>query len=182
MSEYQFIAFRAIDGPLSDKNLAFMRKQSSRAEVTRWSFENEYHYGDFRGDAEEMLRRGYDFHLHYANFGIRKLLIRLPNGLSNAAKPYLTEDSFQFSKDKQGQAGILSLSPFHESGDLDDLWDLDEWFERLVPLRTEILGGDLRPLYLAHLAACCDDGHDPAETVEAPVPAGLNALTECSTG
>ncbi len=24
-------------------------------------------------DADEMLRRGYDVHLHYANFGIRKL-------------------------------------------------------------------------------------------------------------
>ncbi len=179
MSEYQFIAFRAIDAPLSDENLAYMRNQSSRADVTRWSFENEYHYGDFRGNAEEMLRRGYDLHLHYANFGIRKLLIRLPNGLPDAAaaKPYLTEDSFDYTKDKRGRGGILSISPFHESGELEELWDLGELVERLAPLRAEILSGDLRPFYLAHLAACCDDEHDPAETVEAPVPAGLNALT-----
>lgn len=60
MSEYQYIAFRAIDGPVSEKNLAYMRRQSSRAEITPWSFDNEYHFGDFGGDALEMLRRGYD--------------------------------------------------------------------------------------------------------------------------
>src|SRR5437016_10919917 len=95
MSEYQCIGFRAIDGPVSEKNLEFMRRQSSRAEITPWSFDNEYHYGDFGGDAEEMLRRGYDVHLHYANFGIRKLMIRLPNGLpdAKAAEPYFEVES-----------------------------------------------------------------------------------------
>lgn len=28
-----------------------------------------------------MMRRGYDVHLHYANFGVRKLMFRLPQGL-----------------------------------------------------------------------------------------------------
>lgn len=85
MSEYQYVAFRAIDGPVSEKNLEFMQEQSSRAEITAWSFENEYNFGDFHGDEMEMLRRGYDLHLHYANFGTRKLLIRLPNGLPDPA-------------------------------------------------------------------------------------------------
>ena len=84
MSEYQYVGFRAIDGPVSEENLEFMQRQSSRAEITPWSFDNEYHYGDFRGDAAEMLRRGYDFHLHYANFGDRKLMIRLPTGFPDA--------------------------------------------------------------------------------------------------
>ena len=77
MSEYQVVAFRAIDGPVSEKNLTYMRGQSSRAEITAWSFDNVYQFGDFHGNAREMLRRGYDIHLHYANFGIRRLLIRL---------------------------------------------------------------------------------------------------------
>ena len=84
MSEYQYVAFRAIDKAVSEKNLAYMRRQSSRAEITPWSFENEYHYGDFHGNAVEMLRRGYDIHLHYANFGIRTLLVRLPSGFPDA--------------------------------------------------------------------------------------------------
>ena len=180
MSEYQYVAFRAIDGPVSEKNLAFMRRQSSRAEITAWSFDNEYHYGDFHGDALEMLRRGYDLHLHYANFGIRTLMIRLPNGLPDpeAARPYLDEEGLRFVKDKQGPGGILCVEPYHEPGDQDELWDIDELLDRLVPLRAEILDGDLRPLYLAHLAVACDGNHQPEETREGPVPAGLKKVSD----
>jgi hypothetical protein len=180
MSEYQYVAFRALDSPVSEENLEYMRQQSSRAEITPWSFDNEYHYGDFRGDAVEMLRRGYDLHLHYANFGTRNLLIRLPHGLpdAKAAKPYLGKDSVQFLRDKQGQGGILSIEPYHEPGDLEDLWEFDNLLHRLLPLRAEILDGDLRPLYLAHLAITCDGNHDPEATKEAPIPAGLDKLSD----
>ena len=183
MSEYQRIAFRAIDGPVSEKNLMYMQQQSSRAEITPWSFDNEYQFGDFHGDAEEMLRRGYDLHLHYANYGIRKLLIRLPHGLPDvkAAEPYLGEDSLKFEQDKKGPGGILSIEPFHETDDLDELWEFDDLIERLVPLRAEILDGDLRPLYLAHLVIACDGEHEPEETKEGPVPAGLEKLSDAQS-
>jgi hypothetical protein len=179
MSEHQVVAFRAIDRPVSDENMEYMRKQSSRAEITPWSFDNEYHFGDFRGDALEMLRRGYDIHLHYANFGILKLLIRFPHGLpdDNAAKPYVAKDSVRYLKDKQGRGVTLCVEPFHEPGELEELWEIDDIVDRLMPLRSEILEGDLRPLYLAHLAMACDGEHDPEETKEAPVPTGLGQLT-----
>jgi len=180
MSEYQYVGFRAIDGPVSEKDLEFMRQQSSRAEITPWSFDNEYQYGDFHGNAVEMLRRGYDFHFHYANFGVRKLMIRLPNGLpdAKAAEPYFEKGSLHFLKDKQGRGGILCIEPFFEAGELDDLWELDHFLDRLLPLREEILDGDLRPIYLARLAVACDSNHDPDEGKEAPVPAGLDQLTD----
>ena len=179
MSEFQYVGFRAIDGPVSEKNLAFMRRQSSRAEITPWSFDNEYHYGDFHGNATEMLRRGYDFHLHYANFGTRTLMIRLPHGLpdAKAAEPYWLDDGFYFSKDKQGPGGILCVEPAFEPDDLDELWDLDRFLDLLLPLRAEIQDGDLRPLYLAHLAAATDMNHDPDEEKDALVPAGMSKLT-----
>jgi hypothetical protein len=180
MSEYQRIAFRAIDAPVSEANLEFMRRQSTRAEITPWAFDNEYHYGDFGGNAVEMLRRGYDLHLHYANFGIRTLLIRFPQGLPDfkAVEPYLGEDSLHFLHDKQGPGGILSIEPYYEAGELEELWELDDLIDRLLPLRAEILDGDLRPLYLAHLAIALDGNHDPEETKEAPVPAGLDNLSD----
>jgi hypothetical protein len=179
MSEFQYIGFRAAEKPVSDKDLEYMRQQSSRAEITPWAFDNEYHYGDFRGNALEMLRRGYDVHLHYANFGIRKLLIRFPHDLPSTpgARPYFAKDGLEFLKDKQGQGGILSISPYHEPGDQDELWNVNEILDRLPPLRAEILEGDLRPLYLAHLAMMSDGEHDPEETTEGPVPAGLGNLT-----
>ena len=69
MSEYQYVGFRAIDSAVSEKNLEYMRRQSSRAKITPWSFENEYHYGDFHGNAVEMLHRGYDSHRALARPG-----------------------------------------------------------------------------------------------------------------
>jgi len=180
VSEYQYVAFRAIDHPVSEKNLDYMHRQSSRAEITPWSFENEYHFGDFRGNAIEMLRRGYDLHLHYANFGIRNLLIRLPQGLPDpkSFQSYAVKNSLEFSKDKQGQGGCLSIEPYYEPGDLEELWEIDTLLDLLVPLRAEILDGDLRPLYLAHLAVVRDCNHDPGEMVQAPVPAGLGDLSK----
>jgi hypothetical protein len=61
MSEYQFIHFLAVDRSLNDEQLKYMRRQSSRAEITPREFTNEYHFGDFRGNAMEMLRRGTTF-------------------------------------------------------------------------------------------------------------------------
>ncbi|OWK37861.1 hypothetical protein [Fimbriiglobus ruber] len=180
MSEFQRIAFRAIDDPVSEENLRYMEQQSSRAEITPWAFDNEYHYGGFRGNAAEMLRRGYDLHLHYANFGVRKVMIRLPNGFpdAKAAAPYLVENELSFVKDERGPGGNLCIEPCSESDDLEELWDIDDLVDELAPLRAEILEGDLRPLYLAHLAVSRDSNHDPEETTEGPVPGGLDKLTD----
>src|SRR5437762_69812 len=48
MSEYQLYEFRAIDRPLTSKEMQELRALSSRAEITPTSFTNEYSYGDFR--------------------------------------------------------------------------------------------------------------------------------------
>ena len=50
MSEYQWVEFRAVDAPLDDAALEFMQDQSTRAEIDRWRFTNEYHWGEFCGD------------------------------------------------------------------------------------------------------------------------------------
>ena len=180
MSEYQYVGFRAIETPVSEKNLEYMHSQSSRAEITPWSFDNEYHFGDFRGNALEMLRRGYEIHLHYANYGTHKLFIRLPQGLPDkkGAAPYFTEDTLKFIADKDGPGGTLCVEPFYETDDLGPIFDIEKLLDRLVPLRAELLDGDLRPLYLAHLAMCLDYNHDPEEITEPPVPAGLEKLTD----
>lgn len=177
MSEFQYIAFRAIDAPVSKANLKFMREQSTRAEITQWAFDNQYTFGDFHGDTIEMLRRGYDFHFHYADFGIRKLMIHIPE-LPAEAKEYLIDDQLCFTRDKRGQSsGVLTFNLSLEPGDLEDVWEPAEVVDKLLPLRAEILAGDLRPLYLAHLAIASDMNHDPADEKDAPVPAGLSKLT-----
>jgi hypothetical protein len=180
MSEYQYLTFRAIDGPLSEEALQFMRRQSTRAEIDEWSFTNEYNFGNFGGDAIEMMRRGYDMHLHYANFGYRTLMIRLPAGFPDmkAAEEYIDEDGLTWHKDKKGPGGVLEIDPYYDSDEREDLWNLEDIFKDLFPIRSELIEGDLRPLYLAHLAVSRDSNHDPEEIQEAPVPAGLGSLTQ----
>lgn len=180
MSEYQYVAFRAVDRPVSEADLDYMRQQSSRAKITPWSFENTYQYGDFRGNTRQMLQRGYDVHLHYASYGIRKLMIRLPTGLPDpeASQPYFEGDTLHFQQDDKGPGGILTIQPFNEPGDFDPLYDAGSLFERLVPLRSEILAGDLRPLCLGHLVMALDGEHSPELIMEGPVPAGLTELTD----
>lgn len=176
MSEYQYIHFAAVDKPLNDRQLAYMEDQSTRAEVTRWSFQNEYHYGDFRGNALEMMRHGYDVHLHYANFGIRRLMFRLPFGLpmqQNQFNAYAREYCFEWTKDKRGKGGVLSIQPDADAGTYDEgYFEFDRLTEQLPRIREALMAGDIRMLYLGWLAVNSDD-----EDLEPPLPAGLNSLS-----
>jgi len=175
MSEYQYIYFAAVDMPLNDKQLAYMQDQSTRAEVTRWSFQNEYHYGDFHGNALEMMRRGFDVHLHYANFGIRKLMIRLPAGLPIKEKQfdaYAMEYCIEWKKDKRGKGGVLSIQPDADADTYDEeYFEFDCLTEQLPRFREALMAGDIRALYLGWLAFNWDE-----DALEPPVPAGLKSL------
>jgi hypothetical protein len=175
MSEYQFVHFLAIDRPLDERQLGFMEQQSSRAEITPLEFANEYQFGDFHGNAREMLRRGYDIHLHYANFGVRRLWIRLPAGLPcdrRTFNAFRVEHCLEWIADKKGHGGILEIEPEADAGTFEeDLFDIDELLPIIAPIRELLIGGDLRSLYLAWLACSYDD-----EAMEPPVPAGLGKL------
>ncbi len=177
MSEHQFVHFLALDRPLDDEQLEYMRRQSSRAEISKWEFTNEYHYGDFRGNAQEMLQRGYDVHLHYANFGIRKLMFRLPMGLPcepQTWKAFLPECGVDWYPDKKGRGGVLEIQPEADAGTYDYLdCDVQELAE-IAPVRELLLQGDLRPLYVMWLVCNSDE-----EKLEPPVPAGLKSLPPC---
>lgn len=176
MSEYQFVHFLAVDRPLDEKQLAYMQRQSTRAEITPWEFTNEYHWGDFRGNVLEMLRRGYDLHLHYANFGVRRLMIRLPAGLpcdNRTFEAFRAEYGMKWHADKTGKGGILEIYPESDADTYDEIFDdLGRLLPEIAPVRESLIGGDLRALYLGWLA-CGGDG----ETMEPPVPAGLGELT-----
>ena len=171
MSEYQTLHFAAVDRPLDDKQLAYMEDRSSHAEVSRWEFSVEYHYSDFRGDAVEMLRRGYDVHLHYANFGIRKLAFRLPK-LPCDKKTFAAFEvdyGINWKKDRRGTAGVLTFQPEDDGGSYcSDFFDFKMISQNLPKLREMLMGGDLRPLYLAWLACCYEE-----ESREPPIPPGL---------
>ncbi len=160
MSEYQYVEFRAVDRPLTDAELEFAGRQSTRAEISRWSFQNEYHFGDFRGDANGLLRHGYDVYLHYANFGVRTAAFRLPAQLP-FPKPlwsqYIGIGELAWERDRRGNAGIVSISPFREPGEIEEIWNPGEYMQNMVEVRNRLVAGDLRTLYVLWLCAAMDD-------------------------
>lgn len=181
MSEYQYVAFRAVDRPLTDRELAFAKKQSTRAEITRWSFQNVYHYGDFHGDAKGLLRHGYDAHLHYANFGVRRIALRLPGGLpfpKQVWSKYIGIGELTWMKDPKGKGGILSLDPFHEPGEIEEIWDPGDYMDDIVEIRRRLVAGDSRALYLLWLCAALDEQSVSPDVIEPPVPGGLAECVE----
>ncbi len=179
MSEYQWVHFLAVDQPLDDTQLEYMEQQSSRADVSRHEFTNEYHYGSFRGSAKEMLRHGYDVHLHFANYGVRRLMFRLSNGLPCDKKTfaaYCPEYGIAWHADKSGRGGILEIQPEGDDRFYEYLDDVQTAIQKIAPIRELLIRGDLRPLYIAWLATILSFDDDECEP---PVPAGLDDLPEC---
>jgi hypothetical protein len=175
MSEYQYYEFQAIDRPLTKAEMAEVRASSTRAEITSTRFTNEYHWGDFKGDPLKLMERYYDAHLYYANWGTHILMLRVPRRLLDAetALRYCFSDGAEVHT--KGDHTILELRSESEEGE-----DWEEgpegWLGELIPLRADVMGGDLRGLYISWLS-CAEAGLLEDEDVEPPVPAGLGSLT-----
>lgn len=177
MSEYQYVIFQAVDGPLNDEQLKFAERQSSRADVTRWSLSVEYHYSSFHGDVDGLLRRGYDVYLQHTNYGSREIKLRLPHGMPVAKSlwsKYMDGERLHWTADTKGRGGILTLRPYHESDDLEPVWDTQAYLNAAISVRKQLMSGDLRALYVLWLCAADDDYNDPEKTIEPPVPYGIS--------
>ena len=175
MSEFQVVKFRAVDRPLTDKQMEFMDRQSSRAEFSKWDFSVEYHYSSFRGDIDGMLRNGYDIFIMDSNIGRRELRLRLPMGLpfsKGVISRYLCVEGLSWEKDKNGAGGILCISPALEDVSYLEI-DFGDLFEAATALREMLMSGDLRALYFIWLCCLYDFNQDLEELVEPPVPHGL---------
>jgi hypothetical protein len=176
VSEYAFFSFRAIDGCLNDEQLRFAQRQSSRAEVTRRSLTVEYHYSSFHGDIHGLLRRGFDIYLHYANYGVSEIKLRLPQGLpfaEDVLSDYLSDEKLIWEGDTSGRGGILSICPFHDLVDHQPLLDAEPVLDAAAQIRKCLISGDLRALYVLWLCSMHHNDVCPGETFEPPVPHGL---------
>jgi hypothetical protein len=84
MSEYQYYEFRAIDRPLTRKEMDELRSLSTRAEITPTSFTNTYHWGDFKGNPAALMDRYFDAFVYVANWGTHRLMFRIPRRFLDA--------------------------------------------------------------------------------------------------
>lgn len=188
MSEYQYYEFVAVDRPLTLQQQAELRRYSTRATITASCFSNEYHWGSFKGDTTAWMQQYFDAHIHSANWADCRLLLRVPaNALDlsmlEACQPCDNsawqddQDAFSYSRHQDNY--LLTWHFSDDSGENERFWNEDDgpdWMVRLLPLRTELLRGDARPLYLGWLARL-SAGQLDDDAVEPPVPAGLAELT-----
>jgi hypothetical protein len=175
MSEYQYYEFQAVDRALSREEMGQLRAISTRAAITPNSFVNEYHYGNFKGDAWKMMERYFDAFLYFANWGTREVMLRMPRRMLDpeTARRYCAEE---FVRAEQGSGHvILAFRSDEEDGDDHDE-DGSGRLAALIPLRGELAAGDYRVLYLAWLLAL-REGEIEDDVPEPPVPPGLGRLT-----
>ncbi|HVG61702.1 MAG TPA: hypothetical protein VNA24_24285 [Hyalangium sp.] len=173
MSEYQYYEFRAVDRPLTDQEQAELRKLSTRAEISAYHFSNVYHWGNFKGSPDEMVERYFDAHLYVTNWGVRRLMLRLPARLFDAQRARLFLTGSCLSLREKGDTVVLTFAT--EEAWSDDIQG-EGWLASLLPLRNELLAGDTRALYLGWLA-CAAHGQLSADDEEPPVPMGLRSLS-----
>ena len=182
MSEYQYYEFQAVDRPLDETDRQALRAISTRARITATSFTNSYEWGDLKGDPVDFVKRWFDLHLYLANWGTRRLMIRLPKRLVDQPflKPLLLGIDWA-TLQTAGDALILDIA--RDEVELNEDWDDGSgWLAALAPLRADLLAGDLRLFYLLWLGAIEGDelGDDEIEPMPefGPLTGALGAFAE----
>ena len=173
MSEYQYYDFRAIDRPLARNEMAALRAISTRAVITTTSFTNHYEWGDLKANPSKLLEKYFDAFVYVANWGTREFCIRLPQHLVDY-KLLKTQVSGETVRVRR--TGSYVIVEFENQSEWDDEDDGTGWMASLMPLRSDLLRGDLRCLYLGWLR-CAQDGGLDEDELEPPVPAGLGTLS-----
>ena len=121
MSEYQYYYFEAVDTPLTDKQQQELRKISTRADINSRRFANEYNYGDLKADPLNLMKKYFDIHLYYANWGTRIIMFKIPRDRIDfdLVKRYENCETLDISE--IGKDLIIEITA--------DTDDNDEWWE-----------------------------------------------------
>src|SRR3954467_4301825 len=137
MSEYQYYEFQVVDRPLDGRAMAALRSITSRARITPTSLVNVYHFGDFKGNPDRLMDQYFDAHLYVANWGTRRLMLRLPSGSFDlaSARPYRVP-SLSEARAAKGHV-VLDFHSDSEDGD-EDFEEGEGWLASLLPLRSDL--------------------------------------------
>jgi len=180
MSEYQYYEFRTIDSPLTAIQKETLSSISSRARVTSHTASFVYNYGSFHGDAEKLMTDCFDAMLYVSNWGSKRLIFRLPPELMDMKLLGTFSVSEEIDRRMTRDKKYVLLEFDFQEEEPGNWIEGDGWLDDLIGLREELLQGDLRGIYLAWLKAAetafLIDNID-ADTLEPPVPEGLNDLS-----
>lgn len=178
VSEYQYYEFAAVDRPLDPRDLDALRGLSTRAHITSTSFVNTYEWGSFKGDPRQLVGRYFDAFLYLANWGSRELIVRLPARLADpeVVRRYCSGDAV--SAWSAGDHVVVAAVSEDEEGDFE--WGGEGVLASILPVRAELMAGDMRALYLLWLLSV-QVGEVGDDEVEPPVPGALDTLTGSQT-
>lgn len=174
MSEYQYYDFRAVDRALTKTEMATLRSISTRAVITSTSFTNHYEWGELKADPLKLLEKYFDAFVYVANWGTHQFYLRILQELADYDKirALLTGEAAWVRR-----AGKHLIIGFEGESEGDDDWDDGSaWMGSLLSLRSDLVRGDLRCLYLGWLLSVKCEEFDE-EDLEPPVPAGLGELS-----
>jgi hypothetical protein len=179
MSEYQYYEFQTIDRPLTPKEQTEIKGLSSRVKLTPTQAIFLYNYGDFRNKPEDVLTKYFDAMFYIANWGSWRLIFRFPKAIVDPKlfQAYALRNAITITQ--TSKYIVLDLEINQEEGGASGWIDGEGWLSKLLPLREDLLGGDLRLLYLVWLRVASELAgyvldEDP---VELAIPANLSQLT-----
>jgi len=173
VSEYQYYEFKAMDRALTKAEMAALRAISTRAVITSTSFTNHYEWGDLKADPLKLLAKYFDAFVYVTNWGTRDFHLRLPQESVDSKQLRAMLPGKSVRARSSGKSLIVSFEAEVESDDWDDG---DSWMGALISLRSDLLRGDLRCLYLGWLH-CAESEEFSKDALEPPVPAGLAELS-----
>lgn len=177
MGEYQFYEFAAIDDPLSEKDMDALRRITTRATITPTSLVNSYQYGSFKGDPDALMERYFDAMVYVANWGEHTLKLRLPRASVDVTAIERFEAGQALTVRKTKTHVVVTLTAADEDGGWDDEYGGgQEWMRALLPLRKELMAGDLTALSIGWLCAAYQGDLEGDDREPAP-PVGLKKPT-----
>lgn len=184
MSEFQYYEFVAIDRPLSPSAQKRLRAITSRATITSTRLVNTYEWGDFNADPHDLVAKYFDAFLYYANWGTRRLTLRVPSARldSKIVKQYCAVRTGPTRKGSSvatattvGSHVVIDLWSENETND--DWEDMEPgMLSVLVPIRNELTAGDYRAIYLAWRLRV-QAGELRGRVRSPPAPDGMSRLT-----
>lgn len=190
MSEYQYHEWQTIDRVLTPAEQKAVSGLSSHIEVGSSRAVVTYEWSNFKHDPKQVLLKYFDAYFYLANWGSLQLMFRFPKGLLDKTdiEPYCIEDLISF--ETVGDYQVLDLDFNLEDGG-EGWMEADAGLSHFISLRSDLLEGDYRLLYLAWLKASMedspgysdedfdedDDSGRSTEELEPPVPPGLKNLS-----
>ena len=177
MSSYQYLEFIAIDRHLTALEMDRLRCTSTRAQITPVSFVNEYSYGGFKSSAHDIMSHYFDAHVYISNWAEAIFMLRLPKEAidQNTLEAYCIGPHLEFKASPEHWILTWSLGETDNYGRFNYV-EGSGWMARLVPLRDELLRGDLRSLYIGWLKSVTEEDTNP-DMLEPMALQGIGHLT-----